>query len=99
MAKKWNKGTVNAKDLGNGNFISTDIQKKRVELLRNNTEYRENIEKAQRVAGYEDKLLLAARGIQENAIQTILNQSQLAEQAITGGRNETVRSSGLITLS
>ena len=99
MAKKWNKGTINAKELGNGNFISTDIQKKRVELLRNNTEYREKIEKAQKMAGYEDKLLLASRGIQDNAIQTILNQSRLAEEATNGGKNETVRSSGLITLS
>lgn len=77
----WHNGTLNARELKNGRgFISTDLQKERVRLIRNNPEYRERLEIAQRLAGYEDKLMIAARGsVQQEAISTLFEHSKKAE--------------------
>lgn len=99
MNSPWYNGTLNAKAIGNGNFVSTDIQMKRLNALQNNSDYRERIEKAQKIAGYEDKLLLASRGDQPNAIDNLMNQSKKAEQATKEKTNETIKQSNIITLS
>lgn len=99
MNSPWYNGTLNAKAIGNGNFVSTDIQIKRLNALQNNSDYRERIEKAQKIAGYEDKLLLASRGCQPNAIDKLMNQSKKAEQATKEKTNETIKQSNIITLS
>lgn len=100
IRRLWYNGTLNAKDIGRGNFVSVDIQKKRLELLRSNTAYRERIEQAQRMAGYEDKLLFAARGgIQEDQINTLLNQSEKAENYTKDKTNEGICNSNIITLN
>ena len=83
------QGTIDAHALPNGTFISTDMQLKRLSIIRNDTTYRENLEKAQRVAGYEDKLMLVARGGGDNkeAIESLMKQGAKAEH-VRGKSNE-----------
>jgi hypothetical protein len=83
MSDLFNRnGTINAYALPNGSFQSCDLQVKRVALIRNNTTYRENLEKAQRAAGYVDKLMVVARGSKKDrrAIESLMNQNQKAER-------------------
>lgn len=76
----WYNGTINARELGSRGFVSTDIQKERLRLIRNNPEYRERLENAQKLAGYEDKLMIAARGsVQQEAVSTLFKHSEKAE--------------------
>jgi hypothetical protein len=81
---QWENGTIDAYLLPGGNFISSDLQLKRLKALRENTAYREAIEKAQRVAGYTDKLLLISRGgiKSEKAIESLIKQNKKAEKLI-----------------
>jgi hypothetical protein len=78
---EFRRGTINAFEMPNGSFQSCDLQIKRMECLRNNTTYRENIEKAGRMAGYTDKLLIAARGSKKDkeALEALFKQNKKAE--------------------
>ena len=83
MSDLFNRnGTINAYALPNGSFQSCDLQMKRLDMIRNNTTYRENLEKAQRAAGYKDKLLIIARGSKKDraAIESLMNQNKKAER-------------------
>ena len=82
MATQFKRGTINAYEIGRGNFISCDLQVKRLEAIRNNTTYRENLEKAQRAAGYIDKLMViaSAKSKDKDKIRDLLNQNKKAER-------------------
>jgi aminoglycoside N3'-acetyltransferase len=78
----FRRGQINAFEMPNGSFQSCDLQMKRLDAIRNNTLYRENLEKASRKAGYVDKLLVISRGAakSKDAITSLLNQNKKAER-------------------
>ena len=96
MKSPWYCGTINAIDIGKGNFVSTDLQNKRLNLFLNNSKYREAIEKAQKIAGYEDKLILASRNRQKNALNTLFEQSHKAEKFTKDNTDENIKHSNII---
>ena len=99
MSQIWapNGNQINAHEIAAGSFISPSITKKRIEILRNNTAYREAIEKAQRMAGYVDPALSIARGCtSEKNQRSLFKQNEKAEQLIKGKRNETTDSGSII---
>jgi hypothetical protein len=77
----FRNGQINALEMPNGCFQSCDLQMKRMDMIRNNTTYRENLEKAGRMAGYTDKLLVISRGSKKDkdAIASLLKQNKRAE--------------------
>jgi hypothetical protein len=86
----WHKGQLNALALPNGTFISTDLQMKRIGLVRNNTEYRERLEKASRMAGYVPPELTIARASSKKTVdlETLIRQSKMAENKTKGKDHE-----------
>lgn len=85
MSAIWapNGRQINAHALADGSFISPDLTKKRIEILRNNTQYREAIEKAQRIAGYTDPALSISSGKTSDRNQRALfKQNETAKQLI-----------------
>ena len=82
MAQFKKGGVINAFELGKGNFVSCDLQMKRLEAIRNNSTYRENLEKAQRVGGYIDKLMVisSAKSVDKDKIRDLMNQNNKAER-------------------
>jgi hypothetical protein len=86
----WHKGQLNAYALPNGTFISTDLQQKRIGLVRNNTQYRERLEKAARIAGYTPPELTIARASADKKydLETVIRHSKLAENATKGKQDE-----------
>lgn len=91
----WYNGRLNARALPDGTFISTDIQQKRLDLLRNNTQYRENIETAMKMSGYTDKLLVASRG-GVAGMDKILDQTAKAERVTKEKTDESIERSNII---
>ena len=90
MSSIWKNGTIDAHRIGPGNFVSVDLQMKRLNEIRNNTTYREKLEKAQRMAGYPDKLLIIARGsnVNHDSEQALINQNKKAETLTKGKTDE-----------
>ena len=87
---EWHKGQINAHELPDGTFISTDLQRVRLRALRENATYREAIEKAMKMTGSVDKLLVMSRGSEKTLVpgHFLNKQNQKAEQITKGKRNE-----------
>lgn len=95
----WKRGTINAHAMPNGTFISTDLQTKRFDLIRNNTEYRERIEKASRMAGFTPVELRISRGASADTsnIDAIVRQNNKAETLSKGKEDEKLGSGSALT--
>ena len=84
-----NQRQIDAHALPNDTFISPKITKKRIEMVRSNTSYREALEKAQRMAGYTDPALSIARGrTSEKDARSLFEQNEQAEQILKEKKNE-----------
>jgi hypothetical protein len=81
MAQIWNGGTIDVLALPHGTFISPKLTKKRVELARNNSVYREALEKASKMAGYVDPALSLARGRVQKS-KSLFKQNEKAEKLL-----------------
>jgi len=100
MSDIWipNGRQIDAHALPGGSFVSPAITKKRIELVRNNPEYREALEKASRVAGYVDPALSIARGRTSNKdAESLFKQNAKAEKIIKEKRNDEGSDSDIVT--
>jgi len=89
MSDIWHGGQIDALALPNGCFISPALSKRRIEAVRSNTEYREALEKAGRIAGYVDPALSIARGrVSTENTTALFKQNEKAERLIKERRNE-----------
>jgi len=75
-------GQINIHTMPDGTFISTDLQKQRLNMLRNNSQYREAIEKAQRMTGSVDKLLYYSRGGRSRILDAMTRNVGKAERIL-----------------
>lgn len=73
---------INIHSLPGGTFISTQLQRQRLASLRNNSLYRENIEKAQRLAGSRDNLLYYSRGGRDAVMDALIRNTGKAENIL-----------------
>jgi hypothetical protein len=89
---------INVHEMPDGTFVSTDLQRRRLAALRNNTRYREDIEKAQRQSGSRDKLLFYSRGGRDRVLNSLIRLTQKAENILhaTKKGNDDANSSRLI---
>jgi hypothetical protein len=86
----WNKGQIDAHALPNNMLISADLEQKHVALVRNNSEYRERLEKAAKIAGYIPPVLTLARAPinKKLDIDALLRQNAKAERLTKGKKDE-----------
>jgi hypothetical protein len=86
------KGQIDLHSMPSGTFVSTELQKKRLDYLRNNTQYREAIEKAQKITGNIDKLLYYSTGgrgkILDAMIKNISKGESVLKSKAKGVKNE-----------
>jgi hypothetical protein len=75
-------GQVNIHTLPGGTFLSTDLQRERLKQLRDNTQYREAIEKAQKMTGSVDKLLYYSRGGRDKILDAMTRNVGKAERIL-----------------
>jgi hypothetical protein len=75
-----NNEQINIHTLPGGMFLSTDLQKERLKQLRNNTQYREAIEKAQKMTGSTDRLLFYSRGGRDKILDAMTRNVGKAER-------------------
>lgn len=76
----WHRGQIDALALPRGCYIDTYKTRQHVETVRNNTAYREALEKAARVAGYTPPALTLARGrITQDSERALFKQNEKAE--------------------
>jgi hypothetical protein len=73
---------INIHTLPGGAFISTELQKRRLNALRNNTQYLEAIEKAQRMTGNKDTLLFYSRGGGTKVLEAMTRNIGKAERIL-----------------
>ena len=90
MSDIWHRGRqIDALALPHGTFISPDLTRKRISVARNNTNYREALEKACKMAGYVDPALSLARGrVSNQDARSLFKQNEKAERLIKEKRND-----------
>lgn len=80
MAAIWHRGQIDALSLPRGCYIDTYKTRTHIETVRNNTAYREALEKAAKIAGYVPPALTLARGrIAQDDERALFNQNEKAE--------------------
>jgi hypothetical protein len=89
--KHWRRGQIDALALPSGMFINVNLTARHIETVRNNTSYREYLEKASRIAGYVPPVLSISRGrISHDNEASLIKQNSRAEQLIKEKRNESI---------
>lgn len=85
---------IDAMALPNGSFISPTMTRMRIQMVQNNPEYRESLEKASRIAGYTDPALSLSRGrVSGENERALFKQNEKAERLIKEKENV----SGIVT--
>ena len=98
----WKNGQIDAHSLPNGSIVSEKLTIGHVKLVQNNSRYREDLEKAGKIAGYTPPVLTLARNSSGNAanIRALMRQNAQAEQLSKGNRDETGnRKSDIVVVS
>ena len=95
----WKNGQLNAHEVGKGVFVSEDLTRMRIANLQNNVTYREKIEKACKMAGYTDKGLIMAKGLNgtgttNEGLESLMKQNRRAATII---RNKS-KSNGILPI-
>lgn len=96
--ENWKNGTINAHELPNGSFVSASMSRKHIDTVRNNTEYRERLERASKMAGYVPPALSLSRAQsgKESDYNALLKQNERAEKLIQGKKDEERNKSNIV---
>jgi hypothetical protein len=80
----WKNGQIDALALPNGTFLSNELTRKHISIVRENVPYREALEKAAKMAKYIPPVLTLAkaRNKKREDLDALINQNLKAQKSL-----------------
>jgi hypothetical protein len=80
----WKNGQIDALSLPNGTFLSNDLTRKHMQIVRDNSVYREALERAAKMANYIPPVLTMAKSANKRRadLDALINQNLKAEKSL-----------------